>query len=334
MVVTDLCRVAAFAGLWVLVVLDRMTLLTLCVTVFAIGVLETLFDTASMSMTPSLVRRDQLDLANARITGSQIAANELAGPPLGGVLFAVAASLPFGVNAVTFAVSAALLLSVDGSFRPHRPRRGSVLTDIRDGFGFLWREPVIRALAIGAGVINLGFTAATAVLVLHAQENLGLGSLGFGVLLSAGAIGGLAGAYSAPRIIDAVGRRTSVLSSVAALSLGVAALGVARGLPVAAVGVAAFGFAGELWNIVSVSYRQSATPDGLLGRVMSSFRVIAYGAFPLGAALGGIVASTVGIRAAIFLGAGLIAALLPFLVRATAGRDLQLVRDGPPSSVQ
>ena len=82
-----------------------MTLVILYVSVFAVGILETLFDTASMSLTPALVERDQLERANARIGGAQVAANEFVGPPIGAALFAVAAAAPFGVNAATFALA-------------------------------------------------------------------------------------------------------------------------------------------------------------------------------------------------------------------------------------
>ncbi|MEE9177267.1 MAG: MFS transporter [Acidimicrobiia bacterium] len=102
----------------------------------------------------------------------------------------------------------------------------------------------------------------------------------------------------------------------------VAMMGAANNLWTAAVGFAIFGFAGEIWNIVSVTYRQSVTPDDMLGRVMSSFRVIAYGAFPLGAVLGGLIASTVSLRAAFFVGAGVIAALLLYLIPTTKHHSL------------
>ncbi len=322
MMVTDLGRAAAYTGMAVVVATDNMTLAILYITVFGVGVLETLFDTAAMSITPSLVDRDQLDHANARINGAQIAANEFVGPPLGAALFAIAAAAPFGVNAVTFAVSAAILLTVGGNYRPARTERPSVIRDIRAGFGFLWHEPVIRAFAIGAGAINLGFTAAAAVLVLHAQDNLGLDELGFGMLLASAAVGGVAGAQLAPRTINRVGRRPSVLASVVVVASGVATMGAANNLWIAAAGFAFFGFAGEIWNVVSVTYRQSVTPDEMLGRVMSGFRVIAYGAFPFGAALGGLIASAFSLRATFFAGAGIIAALLPFLMFTTRHHSL------------
>ncbi|MEE8498321.1 MAG: MFS transporter [Acidimicrobiia bacterium] len=323
MIATDLGRAAAFAGIALIVATDNMTLLILYAAIFGVGVLETLFDTAAMSLTPSLVESDQLEHANARINGAQIAANEFVGPPVGAALFAIAAAVPFGVNAITFAVSVVVLLTVRGRFRPQRVERLSVVGDIRDGFGFLWREPVIRAFAIGAGVINLGFTAAVSVLVLHAQENLLLDEIGFGLLLASAAVGGVTGAQLAPRVIHRLGRKASVLTSVGAVAAGIAIMGVATGLPVAGAGFALFGFAAEIWNIVSVTYRQAATPDAMLGRVMSGFRVIAYGAFPIGAALGGLIASAVSLRAAFFVGAALVAALLPFLLYTTNRHSLE-----------
>jgi MFS family permease len=322
MIATDLGRAVAYTGIAVVVATGNMTLALLYVAVFGVGVLETLFDTAAMSMTPSLVDRAQLDHANARINGAQIAANEFVGPPVGAALFAVAAATPFGVNAATFAASAAILLTVDGSYRPARTQRSSVLEDIKDGFRFLWREPIIRAFAVGAGAINLGFTAAAAVLVLHAQDNLGLDELGFGLLLASAAVGGVVGAQLAPRTINRLGRRPSVFGSVAVVASGVAIIGAAGSLWVAAAGFALFGFAGEIWNVVSVTYRQSVTPDEMLGRVMSGFRVIAYGAFPIGAALGGFIALALSLRATFFVGSGIIAALLPFLILTTRNHSL------------
>lgn len=322
MITTDIGRAVAFTGIAVVVASDNMTLPILYMAVFCVGVLETLFDTASMSITPALVERDQLELANARISGAQIAANEFAGPPIGGALFAIAASLPFGVNAVTFATSVVILLTVRGHYRPPRTEQASVIEDIKVGFGFVWREPLIRAFAVGAGTINLGFTAAASVLVLHAQDNLILDDFGFGLLLASAAIGGITGAQLAPRTIRRIGRRSSVLASVVTIVVGIAIMGAANTLWLAAAGFTLFGFAGEIWNVVSVTYRQSVTPDEMLGRIMSGFRVIAYGAFPIGAALGGLVATTVNLRATFFVGAGLIATLLPFLTHVTSKHSL------------
>lgn len=323
MIATDLGRAVAFAAIAVIVASGNMTLGILYLAVFGVGVLETLFDTAAMSITPALVERDQLELANSRINSAQIVTNEFVGPLTGAVLFSVATAAPFGVNAVTFAVSVAILITVGGRYRPERAKRTSVIGDIKAGFGFLWREPIIRTFAIGAGMINLGFTAAGAILVIHAQDNLSLNEIGFGLLLASAAAGGVIGALLAPRVISRLGRRSSVIGAVMAMSSGVMMMGAASSFWFAAAGFALFGFAGEIWNIVSVTYRQTVTPDDMLGRVMSGFRVIAYGTFPLGAALGGLIASAISLRAAFFVGAGVIAALLLLLIPITKRHSLE-----------
>lgn len=322
MIGSDFGRALAFGGIALIVATDHMTLGILYLAVFGVGVLETLFDTAAMSITPAVVRRDQLERANSLINGAWIAANEFVGPPLGAALFAVAAAAPFGVNGVTFALSVVILAFVRGKFRPESVNRESVTSDIKAGLKFLWHEPVIRTFALGAGLINLGFTSAAAILVLHAQDNLFLDEIGFGLLLASAAVGGVTGALFAPRTIFRLGRRPSVAAAVISMAVGVAMMGAASNLWLAASGFALFGFAGEIWNVVSVTYRQTATPDEMLGRVMSGFRVIAYGAFPIGAALGGAIASIFSLRAAFFVGAAIIASLLLFFMPTTRRHSL------------
>lgn len=322
MITADMGRVIVFAGITAMTATGNMSLTVLYLSIFGVGILETLFDSSAMSMTPALVLTEQLELANARINGAYIAAQEFVGPLLGAALFAVAAAAPFGVNAATFAISVAILATVRGRYRPERTIRSSIVQDIKVGFGFVWREPLIRAFAIGAGAINLGSTAAISILVLHTQDNLGLDALGFGILLASAAVGGILGAMFAPITITRLGRRSSVLGAVAGLSGGIATMGLAPTIWLAIGGYALFGFAGEIWNVVSVTYRQSVTPDALLGRVMSGFRVIAYGAFPVGAALGGLIATAISIRATFIFGATVIGALLPFLVVVTARHQL------------
>lgn len=312
MVATDVLRTVLFAAIAVLVATDQMSLTLLYVVVFIAGVLETLFDTAAMTITPSVVAAERLEVANARLDSAQSTANELVGPSLGGLTFAAVAFLPFGINAASFAVSVVLLLSIGGEYRS-APRSASFVDDAKEGFRFLWREPGIRAFAVGAGLLNLGQTAALSLLVLHSRENLQIDEAGFGLLLAAAAIGGILGSLGAPRIIVTLGRRTSVTAAVVAIAASLAVVGATTSAIVAGAGLALGTFAASTWNIVSVTHRQRATPDELLGRVMAGFRVIAYGAFPFGAALGGFVAGVLDVRDAFFVGAGVIAGLVPLL---------------------
>jgi MFS family permease len=320
MIWTDVARAVGIGALALLVASDHITLPALYLAIFAMGVLETLFDIAAMSIVPAVVPPAQLEMANGRLFAAQIAANSFAGPALGGLLFAAAVWLPYGLDAVTFVLSAVLLASVAGDFRPEVTRRPSMLRDIKAGLAFVWNERMIRMFAIGAGVLNFGFTAAAAVFVLHAQDNLSLNDVGFGLLLAGAALGGVAGAQSAPGVILRLGRYRSLLAAVAAMAAGLVVMGATSSPWPAGAALAALAFFEEVWNVVSVTYRQSRTPDEMLGRVMSSFRVIAYGAFPLGALAGGLIAQASTVRLPFFVGAAVMAILVP-AVSATMGED-------------
>ena len=111
-----------------------------------------------------------------------------------------------------------------------------------------------------------------------------------------------------------------VAMAVAAMAAGLVVMGATSSPWPAGAALAALAFFEEVWNVVSVTYRQSRTPDEMLGRVMSSFRVIAYGAFPLGALAGGLIAQASTVRLPFFVGAAVMAILVP-AVSATMGED-------------
>lgn len=319
----DVGRAALLAGLAVAVWLDVVSLPVVYVVVFALGIGETLFDTAAQSVLPRLVRPDQLEDANGRLFGAQLTANGFVGPPLGGLLFAVAVSLPFGVDAITFVVSAGLILRIRTQLRPAPTQRTSVAADVREGLRWLVQEPIVRAFAVGAGVINLGYAAASAVLVLYAQDHLGLDDVGFGFLLAAAAVGGVAGTLLSGWVVRRVGRRAAVLAAVWLMAATLVGMGAIPNAFVVGVLFSAHAVGVEVWNVVAVSYRQAVVPDELLGRVMSGYRVIAFGAFPLGAAAGGVIARATSVRVPLVVGGLWIAGLLPYLIPALTGDRLQ-----------
>jgi MFS family permease len=293
--------------------------------VFVLGLAETLFDSAAMAVVPAVLETDlsservkedgSLEKANGRLFAGQLTANQFVGPPLGAVLFGMSASLPPVVDAVTFVISAILLTGIRIPAQPAAIERRSLPAELREGLAWVWQNENIRALAVGAGVINLAHTGAMAVLVLFATATLGLSEIGFGALFVVSAVGALIGSLTASRVSERLGRRTTVLLSVTAIATSLLAIGLFPIVVVTAVGLLAVGFASEFWNVVAVSYRQNATPDRLRGRVMSAYRFIAYGSFPLGALLGGWIASRFSIAAAFLLGGVLVAILAVFMVR-------------------
>ena len=208
--VVDAGRFAAVGAFAVAVLAGWASIPLLMVTGFLLGSGQTLVDTASQALIPTLVSRDRrrLERANGRLQGTQIVAQELAGPPAGGFLFSAAAWLPFGVDALSFAASSALVASIptrrtapagsDTKASTATGQRPTLRADIAVGLRWLARHQVLRAMALLAAGVNLLSIAHGAILVLFAQERLGLGSVGFGLLLTASAVGAWSAAWSRP----------------------------------------------------------------------------------------------------------------------------------------
>jgi MFS family permease len=252
-------------------------------------------------------------------------ANRFIGPPLGGLLFAAAPFLPAAVDSASFLVAALVVMSITGRYRPSEdttPRRRSLRSETAEGLGWLWHQSSIRAFALGAGALNVGVLAGESILVLFAAEQLHLSGVGFGGLFAAVAAGYVSGSALAPWLTARIDRRRLVLSSVMTIGLALVATGMAGHWSMAAAGLFAIGLAEGIWDVIAVGYRQAVVPDRLRGRIMSAYRVIAHGAVPLGALIGGLTTRVAGNRAPFIVGALIVLGYLPFLARGLRGVDL------------
>ncbi len=298
MFVANLLRGAALAGLGVSLAVGVEHLSVLYATVFLLGTAETVVDNAALAVLPAIVRKDDLERANGRIFATQSVLNELVGPPAGSALFAVAAVSAFLTGGAAFAIAGALVAFVPTLRHEPDPDAPAMLGAIREGFAWFWQHRLIRTVAIIAGVSNFFSAATLGVLVLVAQERLGLGDAGYVVLLSFAAIGGIAGAALAPRIIDRIGQGPSlVFVDLGLQALGALGVAITTSPAVAAVMLAFGSFAGGIGNVIVITLRQAAVPDELLGRVTSAYRLVGLGALPVGALFGGILARNVGLTA-------------------------------------
>lgn len=316
MAAVQLTRAGVAATMAAAVVLQAESLMLLYVAALVLGVGETLFDTAAQSVMPTVVRRDQLPTANGRLYAVEILTNQFVGPPLGGLLAALAIVVAFGATAAAWLLAAILLLFLRGSFRPRREGAPARLhVDIGEGLRYLWRHRLLRTLALMVGVMNMASGAAWAIFVLYAVAPgpMGLSEPEFGLLLAASAVGSLVGTIVAPRIVERAGRSRALLASIvgSALLVGVPALTADPWL--IGAGFIAGGVLSMAWNIITVSLRQSIVPDGLLGRVNSAYRLLAWGTLPLGALLGGVIGELFDLRV-VFAAAG-VATLLLLLAR-------------------
>lgn len=201
MVAVDAVRFAVVAALGVAVLLDAASIWLLIVIAFLIGMAETSFDTSAEAIVPMVVPREpaSLERANGWLQASEAVSNRLVGPPLGGVLFGVAPSVPFLLDAATFGLASAIISRLPGRYPPAElPEvRPTLRADVVEGIRWLWDHRLLRVMSVGAAIGNLALVAGEAVLVLFAQDVLGLGAGGYGVLLSAAAVGGLAGSVLA-----------------------------------------------------------------------------------------------------------------------------------------
>ena len=317
MVAMDVVRTGLMGTLAAAVLLDVLTLPLLFGLAFAMGTAETLFDNGAQTILPSLVPANSLARANGRLFAAEVTANQFIGPPLGSALFVAAAAVPFGIDAATFAVSGLLLATLPGSYRAAIPtERKTLRHEIVDGLRWLWGHRVIRSFALGAAGLNITFTAAASLLVLFAQDELGIGDAGFGLLLAAMAVGSTAGSLLAGRVIDRLGSRRAVVTAVTLMGVTLLVVALAPHPVLVGMLLAIVGFGQMVWNVVAVTYRQTVVPDGLLGRVNSVYRLIAYGSFPVGALAGGLIAEFAGLRSPwLFAGVGTLA-LVPWLARA------------------
>ena len=316
MVTANVVR-ALGAGLVTAVALSSgASLVSLYVAAVLIGTAETVHDTAAQAVLPQVVTRDQLSRANGHLHAAELTANEFVGPPLGGLLVALGAALALAVPAATWSVAVGVLLLLRGRFHAApAPAAGSirsgVLTDIREGLSHLWRIPVLRRLAVTTGAFNLASNATFTLFVLLAvgpTSELGLTGTGYGALLSCVAAGVLVGAVVAARVERLLGPARAVVVGYCLGLVLFAVLASSSHVGVIAAGFLAGGAGLGVYNVVAMSLRQRITPDHLMGRMTSSYRLLAWGTRPVGAALGGSVGLALGLRAAFVL-AGVVALL-------------------------
>ena len=307
-------RAGTVATLTVAAALDALSLPLLYACALSLGVGETVAEVATTALVPMVVPGERLDGANARLYGTQTAV-EIVALPVGGALAAVGLSLAVGAGAACFAAGAAALLALRGRYRAERGAQRHLAREVTDGLRFLWGHTLLRTVGVMGAVINACWSAWGALLVLHAvaPAPMGLSEFGYGLLLTAGGFGGVAGSLSAVRIARRCGRRWAIGINVAVNALMFATTALTANPWLVAPAIVVGDFGGPLWGIAVLSLQARAVPDGLRGRVGAAYRTVSFGAMALGAGIGGLAAEAVGVRA-VFAGCALltVAMLVPF----------------------
>lgn len=269
--------------------------LVLLVATLLLGCAEVLRDNCNQTFLPSIVAPEHLERANGRIWSIESAANTFIGPPIGSLLLVAAFSAPFFVDAGSFFAAAALVAAIPGTFRASGgggaapAGRVAWRAEMKEGFAWLWRNRLLRSMAILLGVMNLSSNFSGALFVLFAQDVLHVTPWTFTLMGFGFALGSIAGGYIGPWLTKRWGSGTCLWVSVLSTAVTQSLTGFLSDWWMVAVVAGLGSVLGTLWNIVTVSFRQTVIPDALLGRVNSVYRFFAWGSIPIGSALGGLV---------------------------------------------
>jgi len=296
----DLARSAVLVVVCVAIATGAVSVAVVLLALFVLGTAEVFADNASSTLLPMLVVRSDLAVGNARLQTGFLTVNQLAGPPLGAALFAAGAIWPFAAQAVLVGLGAVLVsrIVLPAHGRRYRPTGEKHLrADIAEGFRWVRHHAAVRTLILTIFIFNITYGAAWSVLVLYATERLGMGPVGFGLVTTVMAVGGLAGTASYGWITRRVSlgnvmRIGLVIETLTHLALALATR-PALALPVFFV----FGAHAFVWGTTSVTVRQRAVPTELQGRVGSVNSLGSYGGMVAGAALGGVLAQQWGVTA-------------------------------------
>ncbi|MGS0684398.1 MFS transporter [Nakamurella sp. GG22] len=328
MATAHVARAVLTVGLVLLILTDSVSIPILAVVGFAITSAETFADGSAQSLLVRIVPHANLERANARFVTVETIALDMAGPLAAGVLFLAAPWAPFAVSAGCFLLAAATVATITKKaaepVEPGPVLPGSVKSagvseamdtepspyqQVKAGLSRLISDPVLRVLVITVAIMVVANAATDAVLVLYGTDNLGMSEATYPLLLVAYSVGTLVAAALVGRANSRLRGGGAMMVALFGISMTMLILGFFPYVAAALPAYALMGLAGGTWNVLSATRRQRRTPHGMIGRVSSAFRVVAWGVIPLGALIGGVVGERWGIPAVYLLAGGLIAVL-------------------------
>jgi len=305
----------------ILIVFREADIEVLAAAGFLLGSAEVIFSNAAQAVLPALVPSELLPKANGSQQVSLTVGESFLGPPVGSLLFAAAAALPFGLDSASFAGSAALLARLPRTGHAAQDaKHPSIRAQVAEGLRWLAGHRLLRVVAVLLGIYNFANQMGQAILVLLATQTLHVSTRGFGLLLAASAVGSVVGGLVNPVLTRRLGLLPSLVLPALVDAAAFVGIGLAPGPVVVAALLAVQGFSVTMWNVVTVSLRQRIVPAHLLGRVNSVYRMLGWGLMPLGALAGGFVAHAAGLHAP-YIVAGILCGLcalaaLPLLLAA------------------
>jgi MFS family permease len=312
-VVADVLRAGVLGALTLTLITGTVSVAIVLCAMPLLGTAKVFADIATGTLLPMVVAKDDLAIGNARLMTGFITTSQLVGPAVGAALFAAGRASPFLAETILVAAGALLVTQMRLPVLVARDHRSPVAHDVAEGFRWTWGNAAVRTLTVAIVTFNVTFGAAWSILVLYAHQRLGLGAVGFGLLTTVSAVGGLAGTG----VYDWLQRRAS-LANIMRVGLVIETLthlGLAiTTTPWVAMAIMfVFGAHAFIWGTTSRTVRMRAVPARLQGRVGSVYSLGVFGGILAGQAIGGAVARVWGVTAPFwfaFLGSAIILTLI------------------------
>ena len=323
MMLCDAGRGICMASIPAAYIIGRLTIVQLFLVSLLEGTLFVFFNIAEVACLPRVVTKEQLPAANAQNLATE-GITSLAGPPLGGALYSLGYTLPFLADAISYAASVVSLFFIRTKFQAERvvaPRK--LWVEIKEGLVWLWRNPIIRFMAILTGGYNLIGAGGILVIIVLAQH-MRATPFTIGLIFAIGGAGGILGAIIAPPLQKRLSFGQAIVGTTWIFALSMPLFAIAPNPFALALINSLTLISSPLYNVTSVSYRLALIPDELQGRVNSAFRLIAFCGQPLGLAVTGFLLESISAIPTILIMA---AGYLIMAIMATLNRD---VRHAPP----
>lgn len=298
-VVANLARVLVLGVLATTIITGEVSIAVVLGSIFVLGIAETFADNTTSTLLPMLVAKPDLGIANARVIAGLVTLNQLVGPPVGALLFGLGRSYPFVTQVVCIAASIVMVLRIQ------LPEHGvsktglrqTIRKDMREGLAWVWHHAAVRTLVLTIVTFNVTFGAAWSVLVLYSLERLGMGEIGFGLLTSALACGGILGTFTYGWLERHVSLGNIMRVGLIIETLTHLALAINTVPWVAMVVMFVFGAHAFIWGTISTTVRHRAVPTRFQGRVQGVYMIGVTGGIVAGSVIGGLIADQWGVTA-------------------------------------
>jgi MFS family permease len=290
----------------ILIVTGAINIYLLLLATFLIGTADVFNDTALQSLIPNILDKDKIERGNSRFQMSDTVLQQFIGVPVGSLLFVVSAFVPFGLNALGFAVAAVMLVLIP---RKHIAKievpenRPGFKVQLVEGVAFLWNEKKILRLVVVTALIGFGFNIAGSTMVLYLTDTLQVAEASYGLVLLVGGLGALLGAWVAPKLSKLLGRGLVLALSITLTGFFELLMGFAPDVSFFIIVSFGGGLAIAGWNVLLMSVYHSLIPSEVFGRVHGTRRTLVWGLMPIGAFIGGLVAKE-GLRLPFYIGGG------------------------------